>query len=758
MNNYQLYRTNVSLGGQLKWDVILSNDQNTLFVSNFNLSPISDNCAYNALTHNLLNTNHQDNLRMYYAKNAGDFYSSNIDANFAHNYPLLVNDNSSETIYYNVFDAGCKRTKSYSKYKKQFEFLCPLWLEHVTAPIKFKISLLDSKNKQTMAAKTLSLDIIGKHNIHNNFVKYLNNYIQYLGIDNGNDNVLNINFNDNNATLSGIDVKNGITRIANLYDIVSNITARERPLMEVDNMLMTSFENNDMLCAQLFNFNLCFNIEDILTGSIAKMFMGKNIIVTVDVYVGDNLLEKRDFYTEYEYLSKEIIGDTNNTYNVLDYLHDNENIALIDKNKFCQNICHWSLHDNNDYIFNVYEGFAGVKVEDGVEYINEHQYANTSNLTLKTYNPSQNSAGWINAVNIDNWGKFYDKYIVNLNINKTDGIYVGDNKFINNVKYGYICKAFDNTYDGFYLLGIKCSDKLLMSIVETFKSNCYNIYNKDVYVLQLNDLVMILTNNYDYLSFGMFMDILNNYKSTNNTTGNFNINTFISELLKMLRSVTHPHVIKFNKSLQYSTVDTIYGSVLDISEKVYYKDDSINVNNYIVRYDGNIKPTLVDSSYTNTLYYKDCILDDVSVNSVYTTYSKLGEPLYPSIEYCAIRKIPNWDYNKPPKVIITAKKDNADIYENMYEYKWFNSNLCLVLDTDITVKVINNQQYNGTYLDLDTIISNIISEYYGIDISDTKYISYIKSLYNYTNDWSYANSENDNNIIDYEYNIHLELK
>ena len=27
-----------------------------------------------------------------------------------------------------------------------------------------------------------------------------------------------------------------------------------------------------------------------------------------------------------------------------------------------------------------------------------------------------------------------------------------------------------------------------------------------------------------------------------------------------------------------------------------------------------------------------------------------------------------------------------------------------------------------------------------------------------TNDWNYANSENANNIIDYEYNIHLELK
>ena len=46
MNNYQLYRTNVLLGGQMKWDLIIDSSQNTLYVSDFHLSPISNNTPY----------------------------------------------------------------------------------------------------------------------------------------------------------------------------------------------------------------------------------------------------------------------------------------------------------------------------------------------------------------------------------------------------------------------------------------------------------------------------------------------------------------------------------------------------------------------------------------------------------------------------------------------------------------------------------------------------------------------------------------
>ena len=756
MNNYQLYRTNVSLSGQLKWDIILSNDQNTLFISDFNLSPISDNCTYDMLTHNILNNNHQDNVRMYYSQNKGNFYSSLVDANFTHNYPLILNGNTGENIYFNTFDAGCKRIKSYSKYKKQYEFLCPLWLEHVTAPIKFKISIFDDSNNNLIASKTLVFDISNKNTTHDKFVNYFTSFIQYAGIQQGNDDVLNINFKNGITTISGLNVKNGTLITSELFDIVSNIIHRERPLLEVDNMLMNVFKSNEIVCKQLFNFNLCFNIDDILTGSIGKLFVGKNIIVSVDVYMGNELLEKRDFYTNYENINKSIIGN-DKPINVLGYLCDNENITLIDKNKFCQNICHWSLCNNNDYIFNVYEGFSGVKYDNGIPYVNEHQYANSPNLILKTYNPSQNTIGWINTDNIDTWSDFYDKYITNIDTNKTNGIYINDYEFINNVKYNHICKLYANANKGFYLLGIKCSDKLIASIVDTF--NCESIYGTSVYILPMNDLIIILTNNYDNLSFGKFVDILDNYITTHNVNdintdnNTFELTFFINDLFNMLKSVVYPQIVKFDKSLLYHNVDTPYNRTLNISEKVYIKNDT-DVNNYVVRYDGKIKPTFIsihNDKYNNILYYKDCISDSINTTTTYSIYNKLGEPLYPSIDYCAIKSINNWNYNALPLVNVTATSERINIFDNVYEYKWFNTNKCLVLKPNIAaIKTVNNVNDN---IKLDDILNEIIADYY--DIIDNEYINYIKSLYTYSIDWDYLS---DNNINNYKYYISLELK
>jgi hypothetical protein len=166
------------------------------------------------------------------------------------------------------------------------------------------------------------------------------------------------------------------------------------------------------------------------------------------VYIGDEKLEKRDFYTNYEFIQKDILSyndDNNKThFNVLDYLHDYQCVDLIDKNKFCQSICHWSLTDNNDYIFNVYNGFSGINIKKDddktVYYENNHQYGNTPNLYIEKNVPSKNTINWINVIDKSNdttykYPDFYKDYILQYATKLDDATLLYNQMYINNVKY-----------------------------------------------------------------------------------------------------------------------------------------------------------------------------------------------------------------------------------------------------------------------------------------------------------------------------------
>ena len=55
MQNYQLYNTNILLGGQQKWDIVLESDGG-LYIKDFHITPVSDNIPYNRkVNENLMN-------------------------------------------------------------------------------------------------------------------------------------------------------------------------------------------------------------------------------------------------------------------------------------------------------------------------------------------------------------------------------------------------------------------------------------------------------------------------------------------------------------------------------------------------------------------------------------------------------------------------------------------------------------------------------------------------------------------------------
>ena len=755
MDNFQLYRTNVFLGGQLKWDLIVDNSSTRLHVADFHLSPISDNIPFIYKTDDVLIYNtHQDNVKAYYNANKGNFYKEGLDPKFTHNWPIIDIDNKADTLYSNIFDMGCRRSKRFKTYGKQFELFCPVWLEHLTDDLSFKINIRSMSADTVIASNVLRLSMNG-NDFHDKFVKYFNNYIKYSKLDTGNDDLINIQFN-NYATVKGLDVSTGIMQTKSVDNLINNFTLCERPLMETDNMIIQSFVNNSIICNQLFNFNLCFNVDDILSGSITQLMHGENIRVSVDVFVGDQQLQKMDFYTNYDHIDKKIWSDKRTDFsdNVLNYLHDNESIELINKNKFGQNICHWSLNENADYIFNVYDGFSGLYIEEdsygnNVIYENAHQHENAPNVFIKKADKNQNSAGWVNNIEIKKWNAFY-KYISNTAKYKLNGTYIYDNKYINNIKYNYVPKVDSCAFDsqkGFYVISMSMSNKLLVSIVDAFK--CIDIYNQSVYVLCKDDLMMILSDDINNLTYMTFYNILYNFmNSIDLYEGMINdiSKRYITELYHMLHSKIDPKIITFTDSIVFTNA---VGPASNTTEVTYYKDSRPS-HNYIMRYDGTIKPSFTNDR--NILYYKDCV-DRTLKNCPYVIYNTGQEPLFPSIGYCAIKKITDWSYNDLPSVKTTEFDDAVSIYDQTYEYSWFNNSKCMILDDEMHFTYVNRRQPDGTYKSIDTVINECIATYYSLD--DDALIAYVRGKYECTNDWEYYSNTN---ITDYRYSITLKLK
>lgn len=776
MNNFQLYRTNLALGGQMKWDLIIDSAATKLYVADFHLTPISPNIPYTYKSEeNLLKNKHQDNVKEYYKKIEGYFYNSGLNAEYSHNWPLICKENEHLDAYSNIYDMGCKRSKKFNIYKKQFEFFCPVWIEHLTGDLEFKIEIRPLNSNKTLAVNTLRLS---KNNIksHSKFVDYFNAYASDAGLKNGNDDIFNVKFSNYLCSASGLNASDGTFITKYIDSFVNNITMRERPLMEVDNMIIDAFRSNTLISRQLFNFNLCFNAEDILSGAITKMLFGQQIHISVDVYMNGMPLEKRDFYTDYEFINKEINStlDRNISVNVLDYLCDYKSLDLIDKNKFCQEICHWSLCDNNNYIFNVYGGFSGITAiehdETGELIIreNDHQYGCTPNTMINKYDASQNSAGWINTINVNRWNDFY-KYIKSTDTYKKNAVYIGDSTYINNIKYNLIPTVDEK---GFYMIGMLCNYNIFASIIDSFQNACRlntnaiisNLNHNDTDIPLLNaakelcwliedDLLMVISSNVDLLAFNTMQSILYLVNKYDYIGISNECLPYLKAMHTLINSKADTELIMFGGGLLWGSAD---GPTTDIQESIFYKDN--NTQEYILRYDGKIKPTFINDS-KNTLYYKDYISDDRTKgksklqNSTYVKYINTGyEPLYPSIGYCSIKKISNWNYVDVPYIKVSEHTNNVSIYKDI-EYSWFNNSTAVILDSTINFSCINKIKPDGSYDSLQDIIHKYIKETY--NINDDNIVKYIVSKYEYKNNWEYVS---DDNINDYTYNIKMKLK
>ena len=419
MNNFQLNNTSVYLGGQCKWDIVLSQINGKLTISGFQLTPISDNIPFNKRGDvAFLNEDHSYTLKKF---------CSELKENFWSYEPCLTNhirDNHYKIIGYydDSFVSGLKRSQTFQVYNKQYEYLQPLWLEKIEPDqhlrFRFNIYAINSHgNKNILDSKILDWNIIDNENInnedtsfHNNFINYFNNWLKYLGICKGtsdkygNDRVMYINLQNHIAQIEGVSTSSGQKsgKVSCDY-VVNNLLSYERPNVETDYMLCSLFKNHNTITSQLFNINFCFNPQDVLDPFLVSQLKGRSIYIECDVsMVNDSIhsLDRRSIFTNYTFIQKDIYNpfifmddmenvsgssgnltgqfvknyqinykingtpvDEDNA-NVLDYLRDPYIEDIKNINKITQPILHWGYTTHSRDTFNLYDGYRPYIVPD----------------------------------------------------------------------------------------------------------------------------------------------------------------------------------------------------------------------------------------------------------------------------------------------------------------------------------------------------------------------------------------------------------
>ena len=790
MNNYQLYRTNVLLGGQMRWDLTLDSIQGRLQVSDFHLSPISKWIPYNRfIDEDLLNYSHKDNIRSFYKKIGDYFYSESVDPKLLLRQPIIVKEGEEVDTYNDIYDLGLSRL-SYKLTGKSFQYFCPLWLEDFGEDDKIKFEFVFRSRTigddgefsfNDYISKSFVLensDLYGEY--HNKFVDYFTNYVKYVSVDDKiGDNIINVDYKNNFISVDGVSVESGDARTVNSSLIVSNLYSRERPLMEFDQMLVDNVKNNKLVVKQLFNFNFLFNVEDIIDKTVLDMLYGDYINILVRVYISRDekyeLLDTVSFDTNYEFVDRgdgviDKDGVKAKGTNVLDYMKDYNCVDLVDKNKVYPDIFHWSLRDDPGSYFNIYSGFETHPMymydqvslwRDGCD----DRGNKKPSLSVDDYV----ALDWCrcNTVDLDNISDYLimsnikdessHPYLSLIDLNKPfirgckmkNPLSVEIDTVSDTVSVG-ILRAFSrgNKEDNRVVLkqtirGIVNNDDALYEIDGNSGLFIYRYDpTRDNKILFINVVDPNEDDSNDRLL--MYKNIKNKIKEIADSTNLEWLKNSLTTLYTYLTNIEEPVVIKIENSLSMTKANSpSYVS----SEIEYEKED--NVYQYHLRYDGVISPRFssdVTSYKVKTVTQEDYIRD----------WSKYSEflPLYPSCKY----------------FYLETADDKSSLKSNG-ECRWFDESTYLIVDTEDVVVMVQDQKNNPKTLDdivrdyiytryqqrIDERVKKKKKENPNADEDELKRreIDYIFDLYDYVSDYEY---ESLNNTDKYRYTIKITLK
>lgn len=775
MHNYQLYRTNPRLSGQLKWDLIIDAYDGKLYVDNMRLSPLSNSLPFpKYVEQDLLRYSHQENVCRFYKQNKNIFFNSKGDQKLDSLFPIISKSDDS-TIDSSQFDStynmGVRRVP-YKSYGKQFAILVPVWLEEITEKIRFKFDKYIGSTY--IGTKYLALDeneISPKIN-HNRFSKYFFDYVKYTQLyrndqtDNWRgDELISVDLKTDESSICGLHVASGLKITKPILYLSRNLKDREMTMMEFDEKILSEFEKNRIICSQLFNFNFVFNMDDMLNEWEERHFSDNidkfNIKVYVEIKTGEEeeIIEGEDgtqikhivdifepliavdFYNNYEYIERKNVKD-NHKYNVLDYLQDYRHMSLIDKNKLCPTIFHWSLIDNDSYIFNLYDGFSAVGTSKN--------YDGAPNLFIGDYYQHLFNDKWMYKSVNDGpfiWPIENDSlsFLDNVKISKIDDytnymtFFKNGTTWVNNVKY----ESNKDIYIGVFI--VQKTQGVKEKLDNTFTENgvTYPYFQPLITVKEGSKTVPVLSYRYDFTN-GMpyFIFICLDYSDevkTQLTFANLVKIPEFAEIFNNFNRFENPPLITIEKSI--SSIIKADSPSLNSDEIQGYQ--WTHLNKYLYRYSGKLRPSFMpvktikgSEGRINKLYYKTKISYGAHKSTIYNYYGKSKFPAkYPSLEYYPINSL-GMSYLEKPDGLKLINEDS-----------WFNISNMYYLPTKMNWQIIYNQSDGEK--EIKDIVRDKFEELY------KEKGSYIMSLYDYESSFDYVDNKS---VSNYKYDIKLTLK
>jgi len=766
----QLLKTTPYLSGQHRLDICLKkikiqdedhltgdhrNDW-TVTTGECHLSPLSDNIAYtDSIERPFFSQTYGENLKVLYSQLKDDFFrdvpqikTSNIL------YEETEDPYSKEWVDTtdHSYTCGLKRMRL-EKYGKQFSWLCPLWIED--AKVLDNLYFIMTVYGDTASRHSMKFKITLGDDIKKSLKEWLNGVSSDL---------LYIDIDRERATITGANPEFGTPVTSDVSYIVTQLFDRERPVMETNSTLNQLFSSNNVIARQLVNFNFCFSCEDLIPSHMIRQMEYKRWKITLDTYYLDEQIDKVDFFTNYEFIPCYCIinseGLLRDSHNVFEYLDDNKYVDYMYANRTTQVDPYWSLVENPKYIYNFYNGFSPWYMESQDPTTGSITYKQTKGLSMNQ--PDVAHDQFYNQYNNIGWCEVYDLHEMSgwdghswngisqhierlcMQSQRYTHIEYGPRKvtWANGLKY-------DCHFDTTIRQSVPFPDGNFNIIMCLTGDDLINCPNPDIITLggsnglPLVYCIMVPTEN---MTKTEILDRLTVRSIISSPPVFLNYPVVSNFLTYVMPKLVWPTKVVFRKSICPIQAE----SPEPDSEEVTYIKQEYNVDSYVYRYSGALRPFFVspeDENFYNIDHnFKKWSQKEIKTDTTgevskaikkYNDYLNTGySPVYPSIDFYSIEGTKNnhIDYFNYPQR-----------YRNLeYEFEWFEDSRLYVLPKVIE---LTKGPFNREEAITENTIREWLKEYFVNTIGLFEAPKQLKNLYRYTIDYDYASETNINQQI-----------
>lgn len=750
----QLAKTTPYLTGNHKLDIILARDKDDfefLTDSYINISSTTPSIPYpTEIKESIYNYSYAENIRQFYELTKDYFYKDmgGMKSNHA------IYSNNKVDVFDHTYQSGFKRAE-YGIYNKQWHFFCPIYINTTSDidKLSFRISVRgEATDTNSHHITPPQENMVREIKLSDVLKGFLTEYLQDID-----DNILNIYISKNYGNISGMDVTSGVNKVVDISYIFPDLLDREKTLIEFDNLLMRTFEQNKLAVRQILNLDFYFSPDDIFAKTIVDNLKWKRWNVVVDVLFDGQKVDFVDIYSNFNQIPKCIIRDGeytfDNTKNVLDYLHDNKDASNITLNKDSQPLCHWSVLENPDYIYNLYNGFSPViqyidSLDQRVETEASGYFFNQCNPIIDGYSKNINNLTWCKFIHlatnnttsinqlehlIDNDDIFTE---ISLENTRNNELWLNNNKFIT---------TGINYFSPIRIAVITVPENVTrINLVDQSQACEFYIGHK----VGTNKVIFIMQNKPEFFEKLTLFSVVNrNWSMLFFNSPGILYDDIARTLLLMVeplfRNYESPNRIIFDKSI----IPMRKQSGVPESDEIFYvKNDMANIELY--RYEGRLIPTFIPTDGNSNIYYNEDWTYKTFIGGEPETeelkrYAGMAnklksQPLYPSVGY--------FPYNSSKSVYYTFPEYYDDY---LGDIQWQKAGLIYYLPEVLEYTFIESKN--------TTVDDGYLMDYlcHHIPIDPYTLIYYIYNQYKYQVDFEYEAPDN----VDYlRYHVKFMLK